>query len=191
MLRGRNEMGASDMKILAAALLLVAGATSANAAVLYQNSVPNSTPWCSDCEADYGVRSWAFFSLADDAILQSASFRADLPNATGNSVSIWSVDQSTQLYTLDFTGSSGPLSVNLPDWSLSAGSYLLSVYNAAGLFWYGSTGPGGYQTLNGDVYPNRAYSFTIEGELAVPEPAMLALFGLGALGVGLRRRRRT
>ena len=72
--------------------------------------------------------------------------------------------------------------LNLPstvDLNLTAGAHAFDLF--------------AFQTVGGEylysyIYGNNGLTFTTD--VAVPEPAMLGLFGLGAIGLGLSRRRK-
>lgn len=186
------------IKSFGASLLLAAAIPASADVLVLQNPSNSNSSICSTCGAG-GFRAFATFSLGQDSTLQTAKFDADAPDATGNTVTVWTGDRSQMLFSQSFAGQgAGRVSytVTLPDWSLAAGDYLLSVYNSDFLAWFGDANGGDdYSYLASANYLASGENLTLEldgtsGAAAVPEPAMLGLFGMGAIGLGLSRRRK-
>jgi len=103
------------------------------------------------------------------------SFLGSTLDATGNfSITINSIDEIINSVT------GGPL--NLTD-----GTFDLSSFDAHSITFTGTAGIFGYNAL-GEIL--QSVTFNI-GAGAVPEPATLTLIGVGLLGLGLTKRRRT
>jgi hypothetical protein len=103
------------------------------------------------------------------------SFLGSTLDATGNfSITINSIDEIINSVT------GGPL--NLTD-----GTFDLSSFDAHSITFTGTAGFFGYNAL-GEIL--QSVTFNI-GAGAVPEPATLTLIGVGLLGLGLTKRRRT
>lgn len=200
------------MKLRFLSLLALGAALAgpASAAILVEQPLGDWTVgWCSPCNGSFDdSRVFARFSTTVDAVVDSATFDVVFTSEPGDvSVSIWDTPFGTELYSAtfdkaDFTltpnGSVSVLTVALPDWALSAGSYSLSLFGRNGT----TLGWGTDERMGDDTrwFPagptlidDQAYvGFRLAGTV-VPEPGTWALMlgGLVAAGtlVGRRSRR--
>lgn len=127
------------------ALLLPWGA-AASATTLYEQALDSwATGWCSPCGAEgLDFRVFASFRLEGAATLEEAAFAIlDHTIAGGDdiNVSIWDAPRGNVLFAADFaedtytrqgTESTHWAVVKLPDWTLPAGTYWISLYGLDG-----------------------------------------------------------
>lgn len=196
---------------LSLACCLFAGA--ARAAPLYEQPLDSwSGGWCSPCDTDrLNFRMFASFSLKSTSTLQGGTFAVldhTLIGSNDLNVSIWDAPQGNQLFSRNFSGGDylqlGSESIHyavidLPEWTLAAGSYWISLTGINGNFLsWGSDkrrGDDSYFRPNGELAGNQYYvGFSLDGNArpptTVPVPGTLGLLlaGLGALGLIGRRR---
>jgi hypothetical protein len=202
-------MKSAFIKILAAGVIVLGMANSASADVVYSNASLNGN--YNAYTITNGIAVSDSFVLGSAANLTSAVVGIwTTPGNTPLSLD-WAIGSSAfgsdlgsgsaVLSNLFSNQAAGYYDVNLSTFTisaaLSAGNYWFTLQNAAGaangggIYWDSNAGPSmAEQFFFGNVYNIQSNYFALSTDsAAVPEPASIALFGLGLFGFVVARRK--